>query len=163
MTFQIVLLLGAFLCSLVAGLLLAFATVVMPGIGKLDDAGFLRAFQAIDGVIQKNQPVFLFVWIGSALAVIAAAALGVRELAGASRLLVVAAALIYLGGVQLPTAAISIPMNNAIQKLDPGAISETARKNARNGFEGRWNRWNIIRTVCACIASVLLLILVLLL
>ena len=33
-TFQIVLILATFLCSLVAGFLFAFATVVMPGIKR---------------------------------------------------------------------------------------------------------------------------------
>jgi uncharacterized membrane protein len=57
--FQALLLLAAFLCSLVAGLLFTFAIVVMPGIAKLNDRDFVRTFQAIDGVIQNNQPAFL--------------------------------------------------------------------------------------------------------
>ena len=55
-TFQIVLILATLLCSLVAGFLFAFATVVMPGIKTLNDREFIRAFQVIDGVIQNNQP-----------------------------------------------------------------------------------------------------------
>jgi hypothetical protein len=47
--FQPVLMLAAFLCSLVAGFLFAFAAVVMPGIGKLDRGASTRAFQVIDG------------------------------------------------------------------------------------------------------------------
>ncbi len=53
------------LCSLVSGFLLAFAIVVMPGMKTLSDHDFLQAFQAIDHVIQGNQPVFLVVWLGS--------------------------------------------------------------------------------------------------
>jgi uncharacterized membrane protein len=45
--FQAVLILAAFFCSLVAGFLFAFAAVVMPGIRRLDDGAFIRAFQAI--------------------------------------------------------------------------------------------------------------------
>src|ERR1051325_1120895 len=101
-----VLALATFLCSLVAGLLLAFAIVVMPGIGKLDDRGFVRAFQMIDRVIQNNQPLFLLVWVGSVLAVIAAAVLGTLKLSGTDRLLVIAATVVYLLGVQLLTATI---------------------------------------------------------
>jgi uncharacterized membrane protein len=78
--FHAVLLLAAFLCSLAAGLLFAFAIVVMPGIKKLDDRCFIRAFQAIDGVIQNSQPVFLFVWMGSALAIVVAAVMAIWEL-----------------------------------------------------------------------------------
>ena len=42
--FAITLLLSAFLCSLVAGFLFAYAIVIMPGIRVLDDKQFIRAF-----------------------------------------------------------------------------------------------------------------------
>ena len=158
---QVTFLLATLLCSLVAGLLFTFAIVVMPGIAKLDDSSFLRAFQAIDRVIQNNQPVFLFVWIGSALAVIAAAVMSVWELGGTDRLLAIGAALVYVFGVQLPTATINVPLNNKLQKLDIGAMSEEAQQRARMEFEPRWNRWNAIRTACSIFASTLLLLLML--
>ena len=75
--------LASFLCALVAGFLFAFAAVVMPGIGSLDDGRFIRAFQVIDRVIQRNQPLFVLVWVGSVPALIAAAALGIWALSGA--------------------------------------------------------------------------------
>ncbi len=59
--FQIALILATFLCSLVAGFLFAFAVVAMPGIKRLNDGEFIRAFQVMDGVIQNNQPIFLLV------------------------------------------------------------------------------------------------------
>ena len=149
---------AAFLCSLVAGFLFAFAVVVMPGIGKLDDGAFIRAFQAIDRIIQDNQPLFLFVWLGSAVALIAAAVIGLRALHGADRLLVIGAALAYILCVQLPTFRINVPLNTALQKVDPGAMSEAARRRAREDFESRWNRWNVFRTACASGVTVVLLI-----
>jgi uncharacterized membrane protein len=153
-----VLMLAAFLCSLVAGFLFAFAAVVMPGIRNLDDAGFIRAFQAIDRVIQNNQPLFVFVWVGSALTLIAAAALGTWSLSGADRLLIVAAALVYLLCVQVPTVTINIPLNNTLQKLDPGTMNEATRRRAREDFEPRWNRWNVFRAACASVVTILLLL-----
>ncbi len=78
--FQIAMLVATFLCSLVAGFLFAFAVMVMPGIGTPNDREFIRAFQVIDGVIQNNQPLFLLVWGGSALALVAAVALRVGAL-----------------------------------------------------------------------------------
>src|ERR671919_209370 len=85
--FDAVVVLATFLCSLVAGFLFAFAAVVMPGIRSLDDRSFIRAFQVIDRVIQNNQPLFVLVWVGSVLAMIAAAVLGLLTLAGVDRLL----------------------------------------------------------------------------
>jgi uncharacterized membrane protein len=157
--FHAVLVLATFLCSLVAGFLFAFAAVVMPGIRTLDDGGFIRAFQAIDRVIQDNQPLFVFGWIGSVLALIAAAVLGMWALSGADRPLIIVAALVYLLCVQLPTATINIPLNNEIQKLNPGSMNETTRKRAREAFEPRWNRWNAIRAACASLVSIVLMLL----
>ena len=161
MLFQAVMVVATVLCSLVAGILFAFATVVMPGIKNLDDAAFIRAFQVIDRVIQGYQPLFMLVWIGSALSTIAAAAIGGWKLAGLDRVVLVLAALIFLLGVQVPTATINIPMNDALQTLDTRTMSETALKRAREAFESRWNQWNIIRTVFAIIVTVLLIVLLL--
>lgn len=158
--FQALLVLATFLCSLVAGFLFAFAVVIMPGIRTLDDGSFIRAFQVIDRVIQQNQPLFMFVWVGSVLCLLAASVFGLWALGGANRLLLIAAALVYLLCVQLPTATINIPLNNALQTLAPSTMSETMRKHARDGFERRWNRWNAIRTACASLTAVLLLILI---
>ena len=157
--FQIVLILAAFLCSLVAGFLFAFTFVVMPGIRSLNDREFIRAFQVMDGIIQDNQPTFVLVWVGSVVALVTSAVLGFGQLDGAGRLLMSFAALAYLVGVQLPTVTINIPLNNKLQTLDLDAMNETTRKAARKDFEPRWNRWNSIRTAFASLASALLMIL----
>ena len=157
--FQITLILTAFLCSLVAGFVFAFAFVVMPGIKSLNNREFIRAFQVMDGVIQNNQPVFVLVWVGSVVALVTTAVLGFGQLDGAGRLLMILAALAYLFGVQLSTFTINVPLNNKLQTLDVDAMNETAQKVARQEFEPRWNRWNSFRTVFASLASVLLLVL----
>jgi uncharacterized membrane protein len=72
--FQVALIVATFLCTLVAGFVFAFAVVVMPGIRTLGDGEFLRAFQVMDRVIQNNQPVFMLVWLGSVIALLASAA-----------------------------------------------------------------------------------------
>ncbi len=157
--FQIVFFLATLLCSLVAGFLFAFAVVVMPGIKSLGDREFVRAFQVIDGVItKKNQPIFVLVWTGSVVALVIAAVLGFGQLDGAGRLLLVLATLAYLFGVQLPTAAMNIPLNNKLQTLNLDAMDEATQKAARKNFEPNWNRWNSIRTVFATLAAALLML-----
>jgi uncharacterized membrane protein len=158
---QTVVLLAALLCSLVAGFLFAFAVVVMPGIGTLEDGDFIRAFQAVDRVIQRNQPLFVMVWVGSVLALVTAAVLGGWQLGGADRLLVIAAALVYVLGVQVPTITVNIPLNNELQKLDAGIMTAMVRSRARENFEPRWTRWNAIRSAWASLASGLLMALLL--
>jgi uncharacterized membrane protein len=160
-TFQIALIVATLLCTLVAGFVFAFAVVVMPGIRKLGDGEFLRAFQVMDRVIQNSQPVFMLVWMGSVLALLASAALGFGQLDGVGRFLVIAALLLYVLGVQLPTAMINIPLNNMVQTLTISDMDETAQNAARLEFESRWNRSNVTRTVFASLVSILLLILLL--
>ena len=159
--FPAVLVVATLFCTLVAGFLFAFAAVVMPGISRLEDGDFIRSFRAIDRVIQDKQPAFVLVWVGSALALVAAAAIGVSQLRGGDRLLLIVAAGVYLVGVQWPTLAINIPLNDGLQRLDPDALDPAARKRARSTFEAPWNRWNAIRAGCACLASLLLLLLLL--
>ncbi len=158
--FTNMLLVATFLCTLATGFILIFAIVVMPGIGTLDNRDFLRVFQAIDRVIQNNQPLFALVWVGSVVALLIATFLGVRQLEGGSRLLIIMAAITYIIGVQLPTATINIPLNNRVQTLDIDTLNETTQAAERKHFESRWNRWNAIRTVFASLTSISLLIVV---
>ena len=157
--FQIILILATFLCSLVAGFLFAFAVVTMPGIRILNDREFIRAFQVMDRIIQNNQPIFMLVWVGSVVALVASAVLGIGQLDGAGRLLFILAVLAYFLGVQLPTITINVPLNNKLQTLDVDAINETSQKIARKDFEPRWNLWNSIRAAFASLVSALLIIL----
>ena len=157
--FQITLFLATFLCSLAAGFVLAFAIVVMPGIRSLNDREFIRAFQVIDRVIQNNQPIFMLVWVGSVVALVTSAVLGIGQLDGDGRLLIIFAALTYLLGVQLPTFTINVPLNNKIQTVEVDGLGETALRAARRDFEPRWNLWNSIRTAFASVSSALLMIL----
>lgn len=157
--FPIVLIMATLLCSLVAGFLFAFASVVMLGLKRLNDWEFIQAFQVIDGVIQNNQPIFVAVWVGSIVALLALIGLGWGQVDGAQRLLMILASLIYLLGVQLSTFTINVPLNNKLQTLNVDEMKETALKSARMEFEPRWNQWNLIRTLLAIVTSALLMIL----
>ena len=57
-------------CSLVTGFIFTYAVVVMPGLSKLNDKEFIRAFQVTDGIIQNNQPLFMLIWVGSIIAIL---------------------------------------------------------------------------------------------
>ena len=150
------------MCSLVAGFLFAFAVVVMPGIKNLGDSEFIRTFQVIDRIVQNNQPIFLLVWAGSAVVLIAALILGFKRLEGPGLFLLISSTLIYLFGVQLPTV-IYIPLNNRIQTLDVDKIDKAKLRIAREEFESQWNRWNLIRTVISSLVSVMLITLIIML
>jgi hypothetical protein len=74
-----------FTTILVTGILFTFALLVMPGLGRLGDRAFQRGFQEIDRIIQNGYPVFVIVWQGSVISLVAAAAMGLGQLDGLAR------------------------------------------------------------------------------
>lgn len=152
MILDVTLVLATVLSSLMAGFLFAFAVVIMPGLGKLEDREFILAFQETDGVIQRGHPLFGLVWLGSALTLAVALVLGIGQLAGTERLLLIAAAALHFLGVQLPTMVVNVPLNNALQSVSVDETDEDGWRSARSGFEARWNRSNLIRTVLSVLS-----------
>lgn len=130
----------------------------MPGIKTLNDHDFLQAFKVMDRIIQSNHPLFVLVWLGSALAILVLCLLGIFNLQGMDRLLIVIAAATYLLGVQLPTVAINIPLNNQLQQKTLNTLTDEALNEAREAFEPRWVFWNSIRTLLAILVTVTLII-----
>lgn len=155
---HISLVLSILFCSLVAGILFAFAVIVMPGIAKLTDKEYLFAFKHMDGIIQENHPLFILVWSGSILSVIITFVLGVMILTNSQIYLLTFAATLYLIGVQLPTFRINIPLNNSLQDLDIEGLGAAEATLFRSDFERTWNLWNRVRTVNAVITVLALLL-----
>lgn len=131
----------------------------MPGIKNLNDREFVRAFQVTDRVIQNNQPIFILVWLGSAIAVIVSAVLGIWRLYGLDFFLLALATLTYILGVQISTIVIHLPLNNKLQTLDVDGTNEADLEAARNEFEPKWNKSNLVRTAVSCCVSALLMVL----
>jgi uncharacterized membrane protein len=156
---QLGLFIATLFCSLVAGFVFAFAIVVMPGIKSLGDHDFLQAFMVMDRVIQRNQPIFILVWLGSAVILTISTGLGIWQLEGFDLVLLIVACAIYLLGVQLPTVSINIPLNNRLQSHDLESMTASALEDARRSFESRWIRWNMIRTILATATTALLIFL----
>jgi uncharacterized membrane protein len=156
-TIQALLLPTTLLCGLVTGLVYTFAVVVMPGIKALDDHDFLKAFKAMDGVIQNNEPKFVLVWIGSVLSLLALCAVSIFELSGLDRVLVVLATVLYVLGVQAPTLLINVPLNNKLKSLSLTTLSEEELRQARLEFEPIWIKWNSRRTVVSIMVFLLLI------
>jgi len=157
--FHTLLILSAFLCSLVAGFLFAYAVVIMPGLTYLGDREFIKAFQVTDRIIQHNQPIFMLVWLGSAITLIVSFFMGIDRLHGVNFFLLSFAAIAYILGVQVITIAIHLPLNKKLQEFDVDTMDDANIKLARHSFESRWVSYNLFRTVVASCVSVLLIIL----
>ena len=146
-------------CSLLTGFIFTYAIVVMPGLSKLNDKEFLRAFQATDAVIQNNQPLFILTWIGSIVSLLSAILISIVSVGLSEAWLIVLIGAVYLVGVQGTTISIHLPLNNHIQKLKIDELNEQTLSEERLKFETKWNYFNNIRTGIAFFVSVLLLIL----
>ena len=159
MTYLVISLIFAILfCSLVGGFIFTYSIIVMPGLSNLNNKDFLKAFQVTDAVIQKNQPFFMFTWIGSIVAILTTivASLIIVGLSEAWIIILLGAA--YLVGVQGITVAIHIPLNNHIQKLNIEELDDKTLADEHMKFETKWNFFNIIRTGIAISISLLMLI-----
>ena len=146
-------------CSLVGGFIFTYAIVVMPGLSKLNDKDFLRAFQVTDAVIQNKQPLFMFTWIGSIVAMLTTILVSLVSVGLPETWLILLIGVAYLLGVQGITIAIHIPLNNHIQKVKIEELNDETLANERLKFETRWNFFNYIRTSIAIFVSVIMLIL----
>lgn len=134
-------LMGAALATaMVAGLLFSFAHSVMPGLGTLDDRGFLAAFQRIDAAI--SNPWMMLTFLGSPALTLVALLLHLPDRSQAVPWLVVA--LVLAVTTVIVTGAVHLPLNAVIQDAGPVLLDGA---DLRSRFEGRWVRWNVVRTV----------------
>ena len=145
-------------CSLVTGFIFTYAIIVMPGLSKLSDKEFLKAFQVTDAIIQNKQPIFMVIWVGSIVSVLSLILISIVYVGLSETWLIVLVALIYLMGVQGITILIHLPLNNQIQKLNLEKLNDENLKNERLNFEIKWNFFNNIRTTIAFFVSLTLLI-----
>ena len=146
------------LCSLVTGFILTYAIVVMPGLSKLDDKEFIKAFQVTDGIIQNNQPIFILIWVGSIISVVSTIIISIFTLGILEGWKIIFVGLVYLIGVQAITIIIHLPLNRRIQKIDINSISSQSLNEERKNFETKWNYFNYIRTIIAFLVTLFFLL-----
>ena len=130
------------LCSLVTGFILTYAIVVMPGLSKLDDKEFIKAFQVTDGIIQNNQPIFILIWVGSIISVVSTIIISIFTLGILEGWKIIFVSLVYLIGVQAITIIIHLPLNRRIQKIDINSTNLQSLNEERINFETKWNYFN---------------------
>ena len=134
-------------CALVTGFVFTYAVIVMPGLAKLTDKEFIRAFQVTDALIQNNQPIFMIVWVGSVISVISTLIVSLIGSYSVETVLVIIAGFVYLLGVQGLTVLVHLPLNRRIQTVNVEEWDASALREERLLFETRWIRFNWIRTL----------------
>ena len=146
------------LCALATGFILTYAIIVMPGLSKLDDKEFIKAFQVTDGIIQNNQPIFILIWVGSIISVLVTIITSILSLGIVEAWLIIFAGVIYLLGVQGITISIHLPLNKHIQKIDINSTNSQTLSEVRKNFETKWNYFNNIRTSIALFVLLIFLL-----
>ena len=157
---DISLFLSVLFCALATGFILTYAIVVMPGLSKLDDKEFIKAFQVTDGIIQNNQPIFILIWLGSIISVLSTIIVSIFYLGILEAWLIVFTSVVYLLGVQVITITIHLPLNRHIQKININSTNPQTLSDERKNFETKWNYFNNIRTgIAVFVVLIFLLIL----
>ena len=133
--------------GLASGLFFAFSAFVMKALGRLPAEQGIAAMQSINVTVLN--PLFGTVFFGTAVLclVLTVVAFLSRNETGAIYLLV--GGLLYLVGTFGVTAAINVPMNDALAAVAPNS-PEGAALWAR--YLVRWTAWNHVRTITALLA-----------
>ncbi|MDN3351208.1 anthrone oxygenase family protein [Actinomadura sp. DC4] len=138
------------LTGAVAGVFFAYSVSVMMG---LDAIGPEQAIAAMRGINDKIQnALFLTAFL---LSPVAAAVTGVLLLVLGQRtagVVFLLAGAVYVLGALVPSFAVNIPMNDALDAARPSA-GEAARVWA--DYSSRWTAWNHLRTVSSLFSMVL--------
>jgi len=150
----IVLILGLVFTGLTAGLCFTWSNAVTPGIGRLDNLSFLKAFQAMNRVIINGK--FMIVFFGPVLLLFLNTYLFKGN--NTSFWLFLIAAILFFIGIGLVTIFGNVPLNELLDKSNLEALSKIELQELRDKFEKPWNQWHLIRTLSSFSAFVLLVI-----
>lgn len=133
--------------GLMAGLFLTASVAIMPGLRRRPAPTGIAAMQSINSAILN--PVFLTVFGGTALVCLLLVVVG--PFSGRTGVAwLVAGGVLYLLGGPVLTAAVNVPMNNALAVVDPDS---TEGGQVWADYAVRWTAWNHARTA-ACTAAV---------
>ncbi|MFB7085911.1 DUF1772 domain-containing protein [Streptomyces sp. NPDC056296] len=130
--------------GLSAGLFFVFAYVVMPALGRSDDKAYVQVMQHVNVVILNGW--FALTVVGALVFTVLAGVLLLRA-GGEVRSAVlpwVATALAFYLVTVVVTIVVHVPLNIDLDAAGP--VDEIADIAAvRERFEGRWERWNVVR------------------
>jgi uncharacterized membrane protein len=139
--------------ALVAGLMFAFSTSVMPALGRRPDAEGIAAMQAMNSAILN--PVFGLVFGGTAVLSLVLAVTAPFTTDEAHAMLRAIGGVLYVVGTFGVTIVVNVPMNNALDELDPASDQGTSYWRT---YLRRWTAWNHVRALLGTAASVVLVL-----
>ena len=141
----------ALACALLGGVYFAFSAFIMRALAETGAAG-VAAMNAINRVIQRS--LFMPLFIGSTLASLALAVIGLFELPALRGVCLIAGGLLYVAGMFAVTMSCNVPLNNALAEVTADTRAGTA---IWKDYLRRWTLWNHLRTV-SCLGAAALFI-----
>jgi len=135
------------------GVFLAFSDFIMRSLARSSGPGGMEAMQMINKVIMRS--VFMVLFIGLAIAMLATIVAAALYLSGPAQVLVITGAVLYVFGVFGSTAAVNVPLNNRLDAHDAASVAGQAFWTQT--YLPKWTRWNSLRAVnCFAAAACLL-------
>jgi uncharacterized membrane protein len=145
--------LAALGCAVLAGVFVAFSTLVMNALGRLPAAQGISAMQAINRAALT--PVFMVLFLGTTLLCGALSVWSFFVWGSGGAPLLLAGGLAYLVGAFGLTVGYHVPRNNALDALDPAAAEALTHW---NGYLRGWTRWNHVRGAASVAAAALFIV-----
>ena len=143
----------ALACGLVGGVFFAFSNFVMAALGRRPDAEGIAAMQAIN--VTVINPGFMAPLFGAVLLCLGLAVWAIRSLGDHGSPWVLAGALLYTIGCAGVTVVANVPLNDELERMDPGDPGAAA---VWRRYLRRWTRWNTVRTAAALAAAAMLVV-----
>lgn len=139
---------SAVAAGVVSGILYGFSGFVMRGLGELDSVHSIRAMQAIN--VAALRPGLMVPFIGTTLLTVGLAIAAYTTMEGPALKWYLAGTALYVLGVFAVTAAGNVPLNEALDKLQP--VEATAAADWTS-YARPWLRFNHLRSVAGALAS----------
>jgi len=134
--------------AVVGGIFYGFSAITMPGLERLPEAQGVVAMQQIN--VAAPRPPLLLVMGGTALASAVVVAWAVATSGEPHAPWLVAGAVLYLVGAVGVTGRQNVPLNNALEAIDPA--SATAATEWAHYLD-KWTTWNHIRGAASVAAG----------
>ncbi|ABG58376.1 conserved hypothetical protein [Cytophaga hutchinsonii ATCC 33406] len=142
--------------GMMAGIFFTWTNAVTPGIGRLDDMGYLTAFKSMNKTILN--PLFFVLFFLPLCAIPLTAFLKYQEGNQPACILLAVAALLYVAGCICVTVSGNVPLNDLLEKTDLINSNVQQLTQLRSSIEVKWNLFNLIRTVASVMSFSLLVI-----
>lgn len=137
--------------GLMAGVFFAFSTFVMRALAILNPTAGIEAMQSINRTVINAW--FLGGFLGTAAICVLLTASALYRWHEPGAVVMLSGSLLYLIGTFLVTVVRNVPMNNALERVQPTGDDASSHWNR---YVARWTAWNHVRTAAALLGAALL-------